>query len=96
MGNCKLVLSTLTTLVLIMWVGNTMANIHMQPYSLRNLFYREETIIHMLKSIGNFYKSQRIMEYLEACSPRVEELVLLENLQDEVSIIYKESELCCQ
>ena len=86
MGKCKLTICFITTLVLAMLVRNTMANIHMQPYSLRNLFYREETIIHMLKSIGNFYKSQRLSEYLEACSPRVEELPLLENLQDEVSV----------
>ena len=86
MGKCKLVMSVLTAMILTVWVGDTMANIHMQPYSLRNLFYREETIIHMLKSLGNFYKSQRLVEYLEACAPRIEELSLLENLQDEVSV----------
>ena len=79
-------MSVLTAMILTVWVGDTMANIHMQPYSLRNLFYREETIIHMLKSLGNFYKSQRLVEYLEACAPRIEELSLLENLQDEVSV----------
>merc|ERR1711892_828592 len=83
MGKCELTFSIITALVLGVWVRNTMANIHMQPYSLRNLFYREETIIHMLKSVGNFYKSQRLSEYLEACSPRMKELPLLDNLDDE-------------
>ena len=55
-----------------------------QPYALRDLFYREETILQVLRSTSNFYKSQRLEEYLTACSARIAELDLLENLEDEV------------
>ena len=58
--------------------------LYMQPYSLRNLFYREEAVIQMLQNIQKFYKSQRLEEYLNSCAPRLQELALLHNLMDEV------------
>ena len=58
--------------------------LYMQPYSLRNLFYTEETVIMLLQSVERFYSSARLTEYLNSCAPRLQELALLDNLMDEV------------
>ena len=78
-------ITTLTSCVLTCSLLATSSSLlYMQPYSLRNLFYREEAVIQMLQNIQKFYKSQRLEEYLNSCAPRLQELALLHNLMDEV------------
>ena len=71
-------------IVFVCFLTTTSSLLYIQPYKLRNLFYREETIIAMLKNVQRFYKSRTLDNYLDSCTPRLKELALLDNLQDEV------------
>ena len=70
--------------VFVCFLTTTSSLLYIQPYKLRILFYREETVIAMLKNIQRFYKSRTLDHYLDSCTPRLKELALLDNLQDEV------------
>ena len=58
--------------------------LYTQPYSLRNLFYREEAIIHILSNMTRFYSSRLLSDYMDQVAPRLEELPLLHTLENEV------------
>ena len=73
-----------TTFFILASLSSASSLLYMQPYSLRNLFYTEETVIMMLQSVEKFYSSPRLSEYLNSCAPRLQELALLDNLMDEV------------
>ena len=75
---------TQTTVFILSTLTSASSLLYMQPYSLRNLFYTEETVIMMLQNVERFYKSARLTEYLNSCAPRLQELALLDYLMDEV------------
>ena len=66
----------------------TSSLLYMQPYSLRNLFYREETVIGILQNVQKIYSSRRLTDYLDSVAPRLKELDLLQDLQDEVGSMF--------